>query len=175
MLVFLNPEEVLAKLALSENLQGAEFGCGSGKFSFLLAKKLAQGRVYAIDIQSEPLSVLESRAQSEGIYNIQTIHSDLERGNGSNLPAGSLDVVLIPNLLFQVDDKKAVLEEAARILKTGGQILIVDWKPEADLNIGKQGRVSVSEIKKIVKDLPLELSAEFEAGSYHWGLVFTKV
>jgi len=35
-------------------------------------------------------------------------------------------VVLIPNLLFQVENKCAIIKEGERILKPSGQLLIVD-------------------------------------------------
>ena len=130
-------------------------------------------KVYAIDVLPEPISVLEARSKSERIFNIQTILSDLESKKGSTLASGSLDLVLMTNLLFECDDKKKVLEEGERILKEGGKILVVDWIKDNPLT--KQIEyVSFDEIKDIAKDLGLKLEKEFEAGSYHYGLLFSK-
>ena len=45
----------------------ADFGCGSGGWAIPLAKKLEEGKVYAIDILEEPLSALRARAKLEKI------------------------------------------------------------------------------------------------------------
>ncbi len=175
MLGFINPEDVLKEVNLQENMQAAEFGCGAGKFSFALAKKLKEGRVYALDIQKEPLSVLSTKAKQEGIYNIEPLCCDLEREKGSTLPDNYLDLVLIPNLLFQADDKNAIILEAKRLLKDKGRILIVDWKEESSFGPEKDKRVSVKDVKKIIENTGLKIEKEFSAGAFHWGLVLSRI
>ena len=170
---FLNPQEVLNQLKLHPNMIAADFGSGSGGWVLPLAKKLSEGKVYAIDVLPEPISVLEARSKSERIFNIQTILSDLENKKSSTLAQNSLDLVLMTNLLFEADDKKGVMEEGKRVLKKGGEILVVDWKVNASTGPEKD-RVSAEEVKGIAKDLDLKLEKEFEAGSYHYGLLFSK-
>jgi len=168
---FLNPSEVLKQLKLKKNMVAADFGSGSGGWAIPLAKKLEEGKVYAIDILEEPLSALRAKTKLEKIFNIETIKSDVEKG--SKLFNESCDFVLMTNLLFQCEDKKKVIEEGKRVLKPGGKILVVDWKLDASLG-PKESRVSAEEVKKIAKELDLKLEKEFEAGSYHYGLVFLK-
>jgi len=168
---FLNPNEVLNQLKLLGEMIAADFGSGSGGWAIPLAKRLKFGKVYAVDILEEPLSALKSKAEIQKVYNIETINSNVEKG--IKLPDLSCDLVLLTNLLFQVDDKKRVLTEAKRVLKKGGKILVVDWLPEA-LQGPREGRVSPDEVKKIAKNLNLKLEKEFQAGVFHYGLVFTK-
>lgn len=168
---FLNPNEVLNQLKLSGEMIAADFGSGSGGWAIPLAKRLKFGRVYAIDILEEPLSALKNKTEIERVYNIETINSNIEKG--VKLPDLSCDLVLLTNLLFQVEDKKRVLTKAKRVLKKGGKILVVDWSPEAPLG-PKEGRISPEEVKKMAKDLNLKLEKEFQAGIYHYGLIFIK-
>ena len=170
---FLNPEEILDELGLRSDMVAAEFGCGSGGFAVPLAKRLEEGLVYAIDIQAEPLSALKSRQSLENITNIRVIRSNLEKAKGSTLNEEFLDLVLIPNLLFQVDDKGAIIQEAGRILKKGAKLLIIDWLPQASQG-PERGRISPDEVKKIAEKFGFELEKEFEAGKYHYVLVFEK-
>ncbi|GAI56825.1 unnamed protein product [marine sediment metagenome] len=81
---------------------------------------------------------------------------------------------MIPNILFQIEKKDVIIGEAKRVLKSGGKILIVDWLIEAKLG-PKTGKVSKKEVKEIAKDLGLELKKTFEAGIYHYGLIFEKI
>jgi len=170
---FLDPEEILDGFELNPKTIAAEFGCGSGGFAAPLAKRLDEGLVYAIDIQESPLSALKSRALLENIINIKIIRSDLEKPKGSTLTPDSLDLVFIPNVLFQVKDKSAIISEAERILKNKGKLVVIDWLAAASQGPEK-GRVSSGEVKKMAEDAGLKLEKEFEAGKYHYGLVFVK-
>jgi len=170
---FLNPNEVLRQLKLDRDMIVADFGCGSGGWTIPLAKKLEDGMIYAIDILEEPLSALRSRAKLEKILNIQTIRSNIEDRNGSKLSNSSVDLVLMTNLLFQIEKKEEVFTEAKRILKNNGKLLIVDWKLTASLGPEKN-RISEKEVKNLAEKFGFEIEKEFEAGIYHYGLLFTK-
>ena len=85
----------------------------------------------------------------------------------------SFDLILMTNFLFQCEDKKAVLEEAKKILKPGGRILIVDW--EKDNPATKEiEKLSFGEIEVIANELSFKLEKEFEAGKFHRALIFIK-
>ncbi|OGZ18573.1 MAG: hypothetical protein A2175_01850 [Candidatus Nealsonbacteria bacterium RBG_13_42_11] len=168
---FLNPNEVLKELKLREEMSAADFGSGSGGWVIPLAKQLEEGKVYAVDILKEPLSALKAKLSLEKITNVQLVSADVEKG--TDIFEDSCDLVLMTNLLFEVSDKKKVLEEGKRILKKGGRILVVDWKIKAPLG-PKEGRVSPQEVKNIALDLNLRVEKEFDAGSFHYGLIFIK-
>lgn len=170
---FLNPEEVLDELNLRPDMVAAEFGCGSGGFSIPLAKRLEKGLVYGLDIQQAPLSALKSRALLENIINIRIIRSDLEKPKGSTLTESSVDLVFIPNVLFQIKDKNAIISEAKRVLKNKGKLVVIDWAPKAAQG-PEEGRISPKEVKKITEKIGFKLEKEFEAGKYHYGLIFEK-
>ena len=170
---FLNPQEILKELELRKDMIAADFGSGSGGWAIPLAKRLTDGKIYAIDILEEPLSALKNKSGIEGIVNIETIRSDIESENGSTLKDNYLDLVLITNLLFQVEDKKLVLAESKRVLKKGGKVLVIDWDLKAP--IGPEGKkISPEEVKKLAKEIGFNLEKEFKAGDYHYALVFTK-
>jgi len=170
---FLNPQEILKELNLRKEMVAADFGSGSGGWAIPLAKRLTDGKIYAIDILEEPLSALKNKSGVESIVNIETIRSDIESKNGSTLKDNYLDLVLITNLLFQIEDKKLVLAESKRVLKKGGKVLVIDWDPKAP--IGPEGkRISPEEVKKLAKETGFNLEKEFKAGDYHYALVFTK-
>lgn len=170
---FLNPEQILDKLDLSPNMIAADFGSGSGGWSLPLAKRLSEGKIFAIDILREPLSALEGKAKSSKILNIQTILSDIEKENGSKLGDNSVDLVLMTNLLFQVEKRERVLREAKRILKNGGKVLIVDWLPKASVGPEK-GRIMPETLKKMAQEIGFSLEGEFKAGAHHYGIILGK-
>jgi ubiquinone/menaquinone biosynthesis C-methylase UbiE len=172
---FPEPERILNKLDLRKDMLAAEFGCGSGVFAVALAKALADGRVYAIDVQQSVLSALRGKLDQEGLGNIEIIHSDLESPLGSTLASDSLDLVLMPNVLFQAPDKEKIISEAARVLKSNGQLLVLDWKKDSPLGPQPPGtRCSAEEIKAMAGSLGFEWQKDLDAGRFHWASVFAK-
>ncbi len=174
MISFLEPEKIIEQLDIKQDYLAAEFGCGLGGFSIALAKRLSQGMMYAIDIQSEPLSALMGKAKAEGLSNIKTIQSDLEEPRGSTLQDDFLNLVLVTNILFQSEHRESLLKEAKRIIKPGGQVLVVDWRPSSPFGPEK-GRISLEEVRQIMMPkLDMKLIKELEADTYHWAALFQK-
>ena len=170
---FLNVNEVITSLDIKEDMTVAEVGCGLADFTVALAKMLAKGKVYALDIQEEKLSALKNRLALEKLNNISVILCDLEAPRGSTLADNSLDIVLIPNVLFQAEHKNAIIKEGARVLKPGGQLLVIDWIENAPFG-PKSGTISPKEAKEMADALGFSLKKEFAAGDYHYALLFIK-
>jgi len=168
---FLNPEKILKKLRLKEDMTAADFGSGSGGWVIPLSKELAFGKVFAVDILEEPLSFLKAKAKLAKLENIKTILADVEKG--SKVFDYGCDLVLMTNLLFQCEDKKKVLEEGKRVLKKGGKVLIVDWSKETAL-VPKEKLVLPGKLKQIANSLGFKAENEFIAGPYHFGLILVK-
>ncbi len=170
---FLNPEQALNQLGIYEGMVCADFGSGSGGWVLPFAKRIKGGRVYAIDIQEEPLEALKAKAKVSQLNNIRTVKADLESGVGSSIQNNLIDLVLMTNLLFQLANKQKVMAEANRVLRPGGRLLVVDWRPEA--NIGPQeGRIAPEEVKSVCQEAGFDLEKEIAVGAYHYGLVFQK-
>lgn len=170
---FLNPEQALGQLGIYEGMVCADFGSGSGGWVLPLAKKIKGGRVYAVDIQEEPLEALKTKARASQLSNIRTVKADLESGVGSSIQNNLLDLVLMTNLLFQLVNKQKVMAEANRVLRPAGRLLVVDWKPEAGIG-PQEGRITPEEVKSICQEAGFDLEKEISVGAYHYGLVFQK-
>ncbi len=171
---FIRPNQILDQISIEQNMLAAEFGCGTGKFAIELARRLPKGKVYGMDIQQEPLLVLEKEARSKGVYNIQTVRCDLEKEKGSTLPDDYLNLVLIPNVLFQAEERIKIIEEAGRVLRPGGKLLIIDWKRESGFGPKQTLRVSEEEVKEKTEEKGFKFEKELESGDFHWALLFEK-
>jgi ubiquinone/menaquinone biosynthesis C-methylase UbiE len=167
---------LIRKLQLKEGDKVADFGCGfSGNFTLLLAKALGdKGKVYAVDILQKALLNIKNLARNAGFENIIPIWSDLEIYNAAKIPNGSCDAVAIVNMLFQAKEHEKVLKEAKRILKDKGLILVSDWKGGIFIGPPPDIRISKNKLKKIGNKLDLTVKDEFEAGPYHYAIVFKK-
>jgi ubiquinone/menaquinone biosynthesis C-methylase UbiE len=107
----------------------ADVGAGTGYFSLPLADAVGlQGKVYAVDSQNEMLALLRQKLDEAAIPNVELIHA--EAGN-TTLPQSSCDLFFAANVWHEFEDRGAVLKEAARVLKAGGQVAILDWRTDA--------------------------------------------
>ncbi|MBI4359243.1 MAG: methyltransferase domain-containing protein [Candidatus Nealsonbacteria bacterium] len=171
---FLNPEQVLNQIDLKEGMTAADFGCGAGGWALPLAKKLRTGKVYAVDIQAEALAALRAKIEMVRANNIRPIQADLTQGLGSSIQSGLLDLVLLTNLLFQIEDKDQILKEAKRVLREGGQLLVTDWKTDSPFGPSEK-RISAAEGLELIEKAGFQIEKELRAGQYHWALLFHKV
>lgn len=187
-MAFLNPSKIVDEFDIISGMKAADFGCGAGHFSIEIARRAGkEGIVYAFDVQEEVLEALKSRAILEHLPNIETSRVDLETEKGTRLTDGLLDVVLISNMLFQAERKDIVAKEAARVLKSGGRAIVIEWKmsannPElgqaqygASLGPLKEMRVAKETLQDIFIKAGFVVNKEFEAGDSHYGVVFTRL
>jgi ArsR family transcriptional regulator len=96
-----------------------DLGCGTGMLLPMLAPHVA--RVIGVDGSDEMLAA--ARARAHDLPNVE-----LRRGPLEALPldAGSLDAATIVLVLHHLPAPAHALAEAARVLKPGGRLLIVD-------------------------------------------------
>lgn len=116
---------ILSELGINESVQDlAEFGSGYGTFS-IPAAKIIKGTLFAFDIEPVMTERLRLRAAEENLLNIEVNERDFVK-DGTNLPDGSMDYVMMFNILH-AEDPKRLLMEAHRILKPGGKIGVIHW------------------------------------------------
>lgn len=173
----LNPQQLLEHAGVGFSQRVADLGCGSmAYFTMQAARQVGErGQVYAVDIQREVLSSVDSRARQAGLANVRTVWSDVEKLGATAIPPGSLDAALLVNTLFQLNDHASAIAEAARLLKPGGKLLVVDWKSiGAPFGPPSERRVSPGRIRELAVAAGFTLAEEFEAGPYHFGQTYTK-
>ena len=173
----IDSQRVFRHLEVEEGMHIADLGCGAAGHFTIPAGRLVgkKGRVYAVDILRSVLKENATRARLEGVGNVKTVWSNLELYNATKIKSASLDIALLINIMFHSKQHDNIMKEAKRLMKKGGKIFVSDWKKTSTpFGPAKIDRVPVKEIKKIAKSLNLELIEEFDAGKFHYGLVFRK-
>ena len=172
---FLNVEKIVGELNIAPNETIADFGAGHGFFTIAFAKRVGpSGQVFAVDVLPTALESIRSQAKIEGLFNIKIIWGNLEKPNGSTLPAGVCDAVMIANVLFQAPDKQALLDEAKRVLKDNGRLAVIEWKPYIAVGPKKESRLSESELKQLILSKGFSELKAVDAGTHHYGFIFKK-
>lgn len=173
---FAHPEKNIAEIGLQEGERVADFGAGPGHYAIAAGQAVGQdGHVYAIEIQKELVSKVESRAESAGLDNINVVWADLEKPEGSTLEDELVDVVIASNVLFQIKNKEQFLAEANRVLKHGGRLLLIDWTDShGGLGPREDHIVPESTARKLCKAADFSEQQVLSPGAHHYGIVFTK-
>ena len=92
------PDEVVAQMNLRPTDVAADIGAGTGYFSFRFVKVVREGKVYAVDVQPEMLSLLEEKQQQLGVSYVATVRST---ETDARLPAGTVDVVFFADVYHE--------------------------------------------------------------------------
>lgn len=103
-----------------------DLGTGTGRMLELLAP--LYDRAVGIDASPSMLSVARANLDAAGVANAQVRLGDIYN---LPLPRDAFDVVTIHQVLHFLDDPERALGEAARVLRPGGRMLIVDFAPHA--------------------------------------------
>lgn len=101
-----------------QSLSVLDIGCGAGAQAMLWAECGCQ--VFGLDVNQPLVEVGRERAAA------RQLAIQFQVGTATNLPFadGSMDVCLMPELLEHVEDWRACLNEAVRVLKPGGLLYV---------------------------------------------------
>ena len=173
---FLQPERILAECGVKKSDRVADFGSGHGYYAIALGELVGnEGKVFAIDIQKSALDVIRAQARADHLLQIEPIWADLEVPNGSKIKTGSLDFVVISDILYQSGQKEVILEEASRILKPMGRIAVIEWNEQKTL-LGPPAslRIPRETAKTLAARVGFSYEREIDAGTHHYSLLFQK-
>lgn len=116
-----------------EGLSVLDLGCGAGRDCYVLSRLVGErGRVVGVDMTEEQLTVarrhIDFHTQRYGYAkpNVEFLHGHIERLDEIGLGDGSFDLIVSNCVLNLSPDKGAVLREAYRLLKPGGEMYFSD-------------------------------------------------
>jgi ubiquinone/menaquinone biosynthesis C-methylase UbiE len=136
------PEQVMNTIGVEKGTAVADVGAGDGYFTFRLAHRVGpEGKVYANEIDERFTRGLEARCKEEGIANVSVI---LGTQNDPKIPAKTVDLVLMVNVVHLVDDAVDFLRRIQPSLKPDGKLVIVQWdaaKMNAEVDLSPSDKV----------------------------------
>lgn len=112
---------IQSQLASAGRLKGADVACGDGRYDQLLFDLLGERlELFCIDANSAMLGQLDRHFRDSGVHNYKPIVAASER---IPLETASLDFLMTFNAVHHFDFD-GFLEEAARVVRPGGQIFV---------------------------------------------------
>lgn len=126
----LHVSEAQVEAAMDEALGEGPFslivdlGTGTGRVLELFGSRAA--RALGFDLSHDMIAYARAKLERAGLTHAQARHGDLYN---IPLPDGAADAVILHQVLHFLDDPAAAVAEAARLLKPGGKLLVVDFAP----------------------------------------------
>ena len=108
-------------LRILPSLVVADLGAGEGLLSELLARRCK--KVIAVDNSEKIVAFGKAKAKRNGLKNLEFRQGDLQN---PPIDANSVDLVILSQALHHAENPAAAIAAAHTILKSGGQILILD-------------------------------------------------
>jgi ubiquinone/menaquinone biosynthesis C-methylase UbiE len=122
------PELLLRELALAPGMTVADVGAGTGYYTWQLAKQVgSRGRVYAVDVQPEMISMLDRQMAQRGVRNVVSV---LGSETSVKLPPASVDLAIMVDVYHELAYPAEVLDSIVDALKPGGRVVFVEYRAE---------------------------------------------
>jgi ubiquinone/menaquinone biosynthesis C-methylase UbiE len=123
----LRPPVLLKEAGVREGRTCVDLGSGTGVFAMPMADMVgAKGRVYAVDNSAVMLEHIRAKGPPP---NLELVRADV---TATGLKDAIADICLLAFILHEVAEHGRLMAEAARLLKPGGRVVIVEWRAEVD-------------------------------------------
>jgi ubiquinone/menaquinone biosynthesis C-methylase UbiE len=152
--------DMIDLLELKDDFRVLEIGCGTGRDSVHIAKRVRKGSFFAQDLSIEMLKKCRDRFAADSSSEDQDIEFFL--GNASYLPFEDnyFDAVFHFGGLNEFTEGKLALEEISRVVKTGGKVVLGDESMAPWLRDHEYGKVLLNNNSLWEHNIPLEILPE---------------
>ncbi len=167
------PDAVVENMNLAPDHVVADIGAGSGYFSFRIAKKVPQGKVLAVDIQPEMLTIIEQTKKNEGVENIEGVLGQID---DPNLPANSIDAAIMVDAYHEFSHPFEMINGIYNALRPGGRIFLLEYRGEdPSVPIRPLHKMTEEQVVKEMSVFGLEWTDTLDFLPWQHMMIFTKV
>lgn len=141
-----NTNLAISNLPVSKNSVVADIGAGSGFYTFRIAPKVAEGKVYAVEIQDDALAYLKKKTGELKANNVIVVKG---AEKSPNLPDNAIDLAIMVDVYHELMYPQEFLEAIKRALKPKGKLLLMEYKQEdPGVAIKEEHKMSVRQVSK---------------------------
>ena len=167
------PEEFLRDSGLRQGMTVIDYGCGPGFFTLPAARIVGpDGIVYALDIEQKMVALIGDRAAELGLDNVKAV---LNEAHAAPLPDAVVDFAICALVWHYCDGHKGrvrLAEDLGRLVRRGGQVLIIQWEPGARDEPGRD--TSFEELAAVLAEADFQCDDPHPMGERHYRVIATK-
>lgn len=148
------PAIVIGELDLKPDSVVADIGAGSGFFTFRIAPRIPEGRIFAVEIGREMLEYLNRKKTELGADNVVVHEGDVQ---DTRLPGRTIDVAFMVDAYHEFSHPREMMESIIAALKPGGRVVFVEYRGEdPDIQIKPLHKMTVAQLTKEMAAVGLE-------------------
>lgn len=168
-----NTSLAIDKLPINKKSVVADIGAGSGYYSFRIAQRVSEGKVYAVEIQDEFIDILTQSKKTKAAKNVEIIKGNEQN---PNLPANSIDIAIMVDVYHELAYPQEMLSALAKAIKPNGKILLLEYRAEdPEIAIKELHKMSVEQVNKEMEANGFKLFQREEFLLIQHFLVYEKV
>jgi protein-L-isoaspartate O-methyltransferase len=159
--LFGEPELIVERAGVTPGMRVLEVGPGSGYFTMLLARRVAEqgagGSVTCVEIQPGMIEILRRSLNTAQIRNVEIVQGDARQ---LPFPQESFDLVFLACVVGETPGLVTMFRECVRVLKPGGILAVTEQVSDPDFR-------SLGSIDRLAEGVGLEDAGH--AGLPWWG------
>jgi len=167
-----NTNLAIAKLPITKNSVVADIGAGTGYYTFQIAPKVPEGKVYAVEIQEDAITYLKNQSSKLKHNNVIVVKGGEQ---SPNLPANAIDLAIMVDVYHELSYPHEVLQAIRRSLKPKGKLLLLEFRAEdPKIAIKALHKMSIAQVNKELKANGFHLVQDGEFMPIQHFLVYQK-
>jgi len=141
-----NTNLAIKKLPVTKTSVVADVGAASGFYAFRIAKRVPEGKVYAVEIQDDAIKYLQEKSRSLNLSNVQVVKGTVQN---TGLPDSSIDLLIMVDVYHELEYPVEYLQSIKRALKPQGKLLLLEYKEEdPSVQIKAAHKMSVAQVAR---------------------------
>lgn len=167
-----NTELAIANLPIQKNSVVADIGAGSGYYTFRIADRVPDGKVYAVEIQQDAIDYIDEKAANLGYEQVETL---MGTEKSPNLPENEIDLVIMVDVYHELEFPHEMLQSIKRSLKPNGKLLLIEYRGEdPEVAIKPLHKMTVAQVVKELNANGFKLNRNGQFLNIQHFLVFEK-
>lgn len=122
-----NTDLIVSSMQLKPNATVADIGAGSGYYTFRIAPKVPNGKVYAVEIQDQFVRMLNDKKVSTRTKHVEVVKGDTL---DVKLPDSSIDVAVFVDVYHELSWPREIMQSVRKSLKKNGRVILIEYRGE---------------------------------------------
>ena len=167
-----NTDLAIEQMNIQPDMVVADIGAGTGYYAFKIATQNPQGKVYAVDIQPEMLTIMQTKIEKNRVANVSLVLGDPQ---DPHLPDDSIDLAIMVDVYHELAYPREMMLAITKSLKKGGRFVLLEYRMEdPKVPIKKLHKMSLTQSIKEIEAIGLTFKQNIDHLPWQHFMIFEK-